>query len=88
MKPMLPILFAVAKELNKDWSTKVAKMMNTPLTAKELAVSGEEILAFMDVPPGKIIGEVQRAMLAALWAGTVENKRDSLFRFASQLNPR
>lgn len=80
MKPLLPTLFAVALEINGKVANKVEKMMNTPLTAKELAVGGEEIAAFLGVKPGKEIGEAQRVMLSALWAGSVNNNRDELLR--------
>ena len=72
MKPLLPTLFAVAIEIDGKIASKVEKMMDTPLTAKELAVNGEEIAAFLGVKPGKEIGEAQRTMLAALWAGSEE----------------
>lgn len=78
LKPLLPILFAVAMEMDEGVAEKVRKMMDTPLTAKELAVNGEEIAAFLGVKPGKEIGEAQRIMLAALWAGSVKNNRDEL----------
>ena len=78
MKPMLPTLFATAIEIDGAVTRKVEKMMNTPLTAKELAVGGEEIASFLGVKPGKEIGMAQRMMLAALWEGSVKNNREEL----------
>lgn len=84
MKPLLPILFAVALELDEGVAEKVRKMMDTPLTAKELAVSGEQIIKFLAIAPGKVIGEAQRGMLSALWDGKIENTREELFQFAQR----
>jgi len=83
MKPTLPILFNVALELDEAVAEKVRKMMNTPLTAKELAVGGEEIASFLGVKPGKEIGEAQRVMLSALWNGRVKNNRDELLNLVA-----
>jgi tRNA nucleotidyltransferase/poly(A) polymerase len=83
MKPTLPILFNVALELDEAVAEKVRKMMNTPLTAKELAVGGEEIASFLGVKPGKEIGEAQRVMLSALWDGRVKNNRDELLNLVA-----
>jgi hypothetical protein len=80
MKPTLPILFNVALELDEAVAEKVRKMMNTPLTAKELAVGGEEIASFLGVNPGKEIGEAQRVMLSALWDDRVKNNREDLLQ--------
>ena len=84
MKPLLPILFVVALELDEGVAEKVRKMMDTPLTAKELAVSGEQIIKFLAIAPGKVIGEAQRGMLSALWDGKVDNTREELFQFAQR----
>jgi len=83
MKPLLPILFAVAMELDEVIAEKVRKMMDTPITAKELAVGGEEIASFLGVKPGKEIGMAQRMMLAALWEGSVKNNRDELLNLVA-----
>jgi tRNA nucleotidyltransferase/poly(A) polymerase len=83
MKPLLPILFAVAMELDESVAEKVRKMMDTPITAKELAVGGEEIASFLGVKPGKEIGMAQRMMLAALWEGSVKNNRDELLNLVA-----
>jgi len=58
-------------------------MMDTPITAKELAVGGEEIASFLGVKPGKEIGMAQRMMLAALWEGSVKNNRDELLNLVA-----
>jgi tRNA nucleotidyltransferase/poly(A) polymerase len=83
MKPMLPTLFATAIEIDGSVTRKVEKMMNTPLTAKELTVGGEEIASFLGVKPGKEIGLAQRMMLAALWEGSVKNNRDELLNLVA-----
>ncbi len=83
MKPLLPILFAVAMELDESVAEKVRKMMDAPITAKELAVGGEEIASFLGVKPGKEIGMAQRMMLAALWEGSVKNNRDELLNLVA-----
>jgi tRNA nucleotidyltransferase/poly(A) polymerase len=83
MKPLLPILFAVAIELDESVAEKVRKMMDTPITVKELAVGGEEIASFLGVKPGKEIGMAQRMMLAALWEGSVKNNRDELLNLVA-----
>jgi len=90
-KPLLPILLAVAREIESDgfsgFTAKVEKMIATPLTAKELDVSGEELIVALSIKSpkeGKRIGEAQRAMLAALWAGTLVNEKNKLLAFARQ----
>lgn len=80
MKPMLSVLHTVALQVDPKVAKKIEKMMNTPLTAKELAVGGEEIASFLGVNPGKEIGEAQRVMLSALWDGRVNNNREELLQ--------
>jgi len=85
VKPLLPVLLAVAREIEGDgfrgFAAKVEKMIATPLTAKELDVTGEELIVALDIKSpkdGKRIGEAQRAMLSALWAGTLVNEKEKL----------
>jgi hypothetical protein len=90
LKPLLPIMLAVAKESEKafpGFTAKVEKMIATPLTAKELDITGEELIVALDIKSpkdGKRIGEAQRAMLSALWTGTLVNEKDKLLAFIRQ----
>lgn len=87
LKPLLPIMLAIARESDvafPGFMAKVEKMAATPLIAKELDVTGEELIVALGVKSpkdGKRIGEAQRAMLAALWSGTLVNEKDKLLDF-------
>jgi hypothetical protein len=84
LKPLLPILLAVARESEKafpGFTAKVEKMIATPLTAKELDITGEELIVALDIKSpkdGKRIGDAQRTMLSALWTGTLVNEKEKL----------
>lgn len=51
-----------------------------PLDVCDLAVSGGDLLA-AGVPAGKAVGQAQRRLLEAVWAGEAENQRDKLLAF-------
>lgn len=90
LKHLLPIMLAVAKESERTFpgfTAKVEKMIATPLMARELDVTGGELIVALDVKSpkdGKRIGEAQRAMLTALWNGTLVNEKDKLLAFIRQ----
>jgi len=84
MKPHLPVLFALAFEMDKSLVPKIGKMMNVPLIPKELAVTGEELIEILGIKnpkEGKRIGEAQRAMLSAIWNDTLVNEKQKLVDF-------
>lgn len=72
LKPKLHLVAAILPE----FMPLVDKMIATPLTTKELAVSGGELMAAG--LKGKEIGEAQRKMLSALWNEHAANTKESL----------
>lgn len=54
-----------------------------PLDVSDLAVSGGDLLA-AGVPAGKAVGQAQRRLLEAVWAGEAENEREQLLAFAER----
>jgi tRNA nucleotidyltransferase/poly(A) polymerase len=60
-----------------EFTPLIDKMIATPLTVKELVVTGGDLLAAGF--KGKQIGEAQRKMLSLLWKGEVSNTKEELF---------
>jgi len=85
LKPQLPILLNVFQDIgNARMVDKVQDMMRLPMTSKELAIKGEEIISILQIVSPKDsrkIGIVQKLMLEAIWDGSLENKREQLIKF-------
>jgi hypothetical protein len=90
LKPQLPIVLETFKAIKNDVATKrTQKMIDLPLTAKELAIKGEDLIGLLkivDKKDNKKIGVAQKAMLDAIWNGKLNNTYKELVNFALQLN--
>ena len=61
-----------------------ARAAQLPLQARELALSGSDLLA-MGAKPGPQLGETLEALLSAVWEGKAENTAESLSPLAKKL---
>lgn len=77
LKPMLHIF----RSFMVDHDELISKMMSTPLTTKELALSGGELMEMGF--KGKEIGIIQKKFLSALWNSKISNEKSDLVAFLS-----
>jgi hypothetical protein len=87
MKERLNVIGDVFMESNTDAFDRTMKMMLTPITSKELEITGEELMAALEVSSpkdGRKIGDAQRKMLSAIWLGEIVNSKKILIDFASK----
>ena len=56
----------------------------TPLTHKELAVSGKDLMAALALPPGPKLGELLDALLEAVLDDPAQNRAEQLLRLARE----
>lgn len=60
---------------------------NPPLTAGELALNGQAVMAILGVPPGRVIGEALRYLLEAVLDAPERNTREVLEALLRAWNP-
>lgn len=89
LKEQLPILLEVFRKIgNNQIVDKIQSMMELPITAKELAIKGEEIITVLNIVNAKDnrkIGIAQKAMLDAIWNGELKNEKHALVAFCQAL---
>lgn len=87
LKGQLPILLDVFKEIDSKVATRVKDMIDLPITAKELAIKGDDIISILQIVSPKDsrkIGVVQKLMLDAIWDRTLENDHKQLVKFCQE----
>ena len=88
LKPQLHILLNVFQDIgNAHMVDKIQDMMKLPMTAKELAIKGEEIISILQIVSPKDsrkIGIVQKLMLEAIWDKSLENNHNQLVEFCKE----
>ena len=52
------------------------------------AISGEEIMAQLDMPPGPIIGKIKQAITDAIMTGEIPNEKDACLQYFLQIKGR
>lgn len=90
LKTQLPIVLAAFKSIKNEVAVKrTQKMIDLAITAKELAIRGDDlaiILKITDKKDNRKIGLVQKDMLDAIWLGKLENIYSDLVNFAHRWN--
>lgn len=88
LKDKLPILLNVFQDIgNPNMVDKIKNMMELPMTAKELAIKGDEIISLLQIVSPKDshkIGVVQRLMLEAIWNRELHNNHNALVKFCEE----
>ena len=88
LKDKLPILLNVFQDIGNNGVIKrVEHMIELPMTAKELAIKGDEIISILQIvspKDSKKIGIVQRLMLTAIWEEGLDNTHEALIKFCQE----
>ena len=88
LKDKLPILLNVFQDMgNSGVTRRVERMIELPMTAKELDIKGDEIISILQIvspKDSKKIGIVQRLMLTAIWDSGLDNKHEALVKFCEE----
>ena len=85
-REVLPLLVEVLQQVGyPEKSEKIQRILdaNLPLSSKELAIGGREIVQLG--LKGPIIGQMQAKLLQAVHAGEVENEGDALLNYLRML---
>ena len=78
-KDKLPLVAMVLKAFDKDASARIEKALSLPMTAKEMALGGRELMQLG--LKGPQIGVAQKEIMAAIHAGTIENTPEDIEHF-------
>lgn len=88
LKDKLPILLNVFQDIgNTRIVDKIKDMIELPMTAKELAIKGDDIISILQIvspKDSKKIGVVQRLMLTAIWMHELNNNHNDLVKFCQE----
>ena len=87
LKGQLPILLEVFTEIDPMIARRVKHMIELPITAKELAIKGDDIISILQIVSPKDsrkIGVVQKLMLDAIWDMTLDNDHKQLVNFCKE----
>jgi tRNA nucleotidyltransferase (CCA-adding enzyme) len=61
---------------------RVAAVANDPLEAQQLAISGDDLVTHLGIPPGPAIGRLLAALLDAVVEDPTLNSREQLLALA------
>ena len=78
-KDKLPLVAMVLKAFDEDASTRIEKALSLPMTAKEVALGGRELMQLG--LKGPQIGAAQKEIMKAIHAGTIENTPEDIEHF-------
>ncbi len=85
LKDRLHILLNVFQDIgNNRMVDKIKDMIELPITAKELAINGDDIISILQIvnpKDSRKIGIVQKLMLEAIWEHKLTNDKSQLEKF-------
>lgn len=65
---------------------RLTEVQKQPFTVKDLKINGHEIMEFLKINPGPLVGKILAGLFTEVEKGKLENQREALLKKAKEIN--